>query len=109
MSSDGSLFSVWHILSSLVPNKKRYFPLAGTPVEILLISYPHLFHIKAHAHIDLLLQHFQNRLFDALDLGNSLILLVLGIQVEIINRHRTDCLAVECLDVFDFSTYAPAF
>ena len=104
MRSNSSLLGIWHLFARLISNQQRYFPLAGSSF-ILLLRNSHLFHVKTHTYLCLIFDSFKYEFLYFIYFGDSLIFLVLGIQMKIFNCHGTDCLAVECFYIFYLLCY----
>ena len=105
MGADGGFFCVGHVLSSLVPDQQGNLPLAAAG---LFAHNSHFLHVEVHADLNLVLQHVQHLPLNALDLADSFALFVLGVEVEIVDGHGADGLAVECFNVLDLPAYSSA-
>lgn len=107
MSPYRGLLGVGHFLASLVANQQRYLPFACCPL-FLLLGYPHFLHIEVHADFCLFFDGVKQKFLYLVDSGHSLVLFVLGVEVEVVDRHRADGLAVEGLYFLDLLGYPSA-
>lgn len=91
------LFCIRHIFASLITNQKGNFSISN----ICFFTWnSHPFHIKIHADLWFLLYHLQDHFLYTIYLLQCLVFLILNIHMEVINKHRTDSLAIECFDSF---------
>lgn len=106
MSSNSGLFSIWHILSSLITDQKRNFSLAGCS---FFAYYSHFFHVKIHTNLNFIFKHIEYLSFNSFYFFDSFAFLILCIEMKIIDRHSIDCLTIKSFNVFNFSAYPSAF
>lgn len=106
MCSDSGLFRVGHLLSSLVSDQKRDFPLRQS---CPFLGNAHSFHIKGHAGLCPLSDGGEQGFFHSSYPLGGISPLRFCVEVELGDGHGCDGLAVEGLDGFQFLRDAFAF